>query len=429
MITATLDLAVAEPRSNGIWDYISPSRLNLWLRCPLAFKLRYVDGVHTPPTANLFLGKQVHDALEVFYRHRHLGVSLPIEAAVQRVADHWEVAIEEQQMRFASVDAELALQQQAQDLVRLYLQNMADSDDTPLAVETRIEEPLIDPASDENLGIPLLGVMDLILDGRYGSLIVDFKTASRAAAPFEVTHEIQLGRLGLDQRADLQAVQDQIHHTQQRDPQVLAVGRVDQRLLDPRFHRQRGVVTIGHAVQVRADQILGLLPGLQLGIDGNESNVLLFDGRLPAIGDALDSGLDRQRDAQLPVTIKHLQGVMDLLAQEQVACGRRADPVDVPQFEGQRAFQPEVQAAGADVIPDAFATNLCRFRYGSRCDHVGDPFSAASKDTVPSLMAFSVSIRLLASMLLNPASGLANMRPVSVSTWRTPRPRMLRANW
>ncbi len=34
--------------------------------------------------------------------------------------------------------------------------------------------------------------MDLILDDRDGPLIVDFKTASRAAAPFEVTHEIQL---------------------------------------------------------------------------------------------------------------------------------------------------------------------------------------------------------------------------------------------
>ncbi len=42
------------------------------------------------------------------------------------------------------------------------------------------------------LGIPLLGIADLVLDERDGPLIVDFKTASRSAAPFEVAHEIQL---------------------------------------------------------------------------------------------------------------------------------------------------------------------------------------------------------------------------------------------
>ena len=34
----------AEPRG-GVWEYISPSRLNLWLRCPLAFRLQYIDGI------------------------------------------------------------------------------------------------------------------------------------------------------------------------------------------------------------------------------------------------------------------------------------------------------------------------------------------------------------------------------------------------
>ena len=69
---------------------------------------------------------------------------------------------------------------------------MANSTDTPLAVETTLEQPLIDPANGEDLGIPLPGIADLVLDERDGPLIVDFKTASRAAAPFEVTHEIQL---------------------------------------------------------------------------------------------------------------------------------------------------------------------------------------------------------------------------------------------
>lgn len=192
MIASQLESPAAEPRSDGVWDYISPSRLNLWLRCPLAWKLHYIDGIRTPPTPALFLGTRVHDALELFYRHRQLGAALPVEAAVTRIADTWEEAIEAEGMQFGSVAAELQLKQQAAALVTMYLKQMADSNDIPLAVETTLRQPLIDPATGQELGISLLGILDLILDDCDGPLIVDFKTAAKSAAPFEVTHEIQL---------------------------------------------------------------------------------------------------------------------------------------------------------------------------------------------------------------------------------------------
>ncbi len=60
MIDLQTQSGQASQRSGGVWDYISASRLNLWLRCPLAFKCRYIDGIRTPTTLSLFLGKQVH---------------------------------------------------------------------------------------------------------------------------------------------------------------------------------------------------------------------------------------------------------------------------------------------------------------------------------------------------------------------------------
>ncbi|MCY2993300.1 MAG: PD-(D/E)XK nuclease family protein, partial [Planctomycetota bacterium] len=62
----------------------------------------------------------------------------------------------------------------------------------PIAVETSPEAPLIDPVTGEDLGVPLLGVVDLIQDDEYGPRICDFKTAAKSATPFEITHEIQL---------------------------------------------------------------------------------------------------------------------------------------------------------------------------------------------------------------------------------------------
>ena len=48
----------------------------------------------------------------------------------------------------------------------------------------------------EDLGIPLLGIADLVLAGDEGPVVADFKTSSRSAAPIEVTHEIQLTSYG-----------------------------------------------------------------------------------------------------------------------------------------------------------------------------------------------------------------------------------------
>jgi putative RecB family exonuclease len=52
---------------------------------------------------------------------------------------------------------------------------------------------LIDSWSGEDLGIPLLGVMDLVLEQDTGPLIVDFKTAARTDRCPSLSHEIQLG--------------------------------------------------------------------------------------------------------------------------------------------------------------------------------------------------------------------------------------------
>jgi len=191
----SVDLPVLErPQQTdpGVWSYVSPSRLNLWLRCPLAWKLRYLDGVRTPTTPALFLGQRCHAGLEAYYRHRMLGVTLSADDVVSRMEAGWTDAVAEAAIEFDSAAGEAALKTQAGDLVRAYLQQLPADEPRPLAVEATMEAPLVDPASGEDLGIPLLGIADLVLPGEEGPTIVDFKTSSRSAPPFEVTHEVQL---------------------------------------------------------------------------------------------------------------------------------------------------------------------------------------------------------------------------------------------
>ena len=44
----------------------------------------------------------------------------------------------------------------------------------------------------ENLGLPLVGVIDLVIDDPSGPVVCDFKTSSKSGSPLETAHEIQL---------------------------------------------------------------------------------------------------------------------------------------------------------------------------------------------------------------------------------------------
>lgn len=191
MSTATL-IQESRPAQGGVYSYISPSRLNSWIRCPLSWKLHYIDGLRTPTTPSLFVGQIVHSALEELYRHRMLGLALSEEELERRMLDGWAQAIDESEMKFADSAEEQASQRQAIDLVKAYVRQLPADEPKPLAVEVTLESPLVDPATGEDLGVPLLGVIDLVLGGQEGAQVVDFKTSSKSAMPHEITHEIQL---------------------------------------------------------------------------------------------------------------------------------------------------------------------------------------------------------------------------------------------
>jgi putative RecB family exonuclease len=201
-----MTMVLAEPKTEpqsrgGLWDYISPSRLNLWLGCPRAFEFRYVKGIHTPTSPSLFIGKQVHAALELHYRHRQLDLLLPSDEILTRMRDEWIAAAEEEHVAFAKEGDSDKLMEKACTLVLAYLAQIPDDEPRPLAVETMLEVPLIDTETGVDLGIPMRGIIDLVLDERDGAVICDFKTAASSQQPLEVCHEIQLGCYALMYRA------------------------------------------------------------------------------------------------------------------------------------------------------------------------------------------------------------------------------------
>jgi len=177
----------------GLQDYVSPSRLALWLKCPLAFKLRYVDGIRTPPTQNLFLGKRVHDGLEFYYRHRQAGATISVKEVAEHIDRHWGDAADEEQVLFKAATESEKLLVKCQDLVACYLNRFADSDEHVLGVELAMTTALADPFTGEVIPMPMVGVVDLLIETDAGAVLVDFKTAARGGEPIEQQYEIQLG--------------------------------------------------------------------------------------------------------------------------------------------------------------------------------------------------------------------------------------------
>ncbi|MCA9124937.1 MAG: PD-(D/E)XK nuclease family protein [Planctomycetaceae bacterium] len=203
MISTAPDRNGVQERSSDVWSYISPSRLNIWLKCPVAFKLRYIDGIRSPTTPSLFLGKAVHAGLECYYRHKQVGTELEANDVVLRLDACWEALLAEDNMTFTSTSDETKLKQQAAVLIGAYLSQLSE-EPTPMAVETTLQEPLVDLFTGEDLGIPLLGVVDLIVPSENGAVVVDFKTAAKSGPPTEKVHEVQLSAYSYLYRATTQ---------------------------------------------------------------------------------------------------------------------------------------------------------------------------------------------------------------------------------
>ena len=176
----------------GLWSYISASRLNLWSKCPLAFRFRYVDGIVTPTNVNLFLGKVVHAALEAYYRHRQIGLIPNPDDAENFVQSAWEMVSGEDLILWNSEEDSAKCRDQAVGLVQAYIKEYADQPERIIAMESSLETSLVDPDSGEDFGIPLFGIVDLVLEQDGVLTLVDFKTAASASMICEQSHAVQL---------------------------------------------------------------------------------------------------------------------------------------------------------------------------------------------------------------------------------------------
>lgn len=157
---------------------LSPSRVESFLSCPLAFRFRSLDGLPDPPTVATLRGTMVHRALEIF----HADTSQPrdqerldgcVTTMLEEFRDHPDTV-----HLGLSDDAYDDLARQCRRLSAGVFEMEDPEQVQPVGLELRIEAP-VGP-------VVLRGIIDRLERDQTGNLIVtDYKTGRAPGAGYE----------------------------------------------------------------------------------------------------------------------------------------------------------------------------------------------------------------------------------------------------
>ncbi len=157
---------------------LSPSRVESFTSCPLAFRFANIEKIDDPPTIHTTRGSLVHRALELAYLH-------PAEARTPSVFEaSVEAAIAEYHLlpdltRLALTPDEIsAFEQQCRALIQNYLRMEDPQAVKPIGLELRLSATVGD--------LTLRGIIDR-LELRNGELVVtDYKTGRAPTVNWEL---------------------------------------------------------------------------------------------------------------------------------------------------------------------------------------------------------------------------------------------------
>jgi CRISPR/Cas system-associated exonuclease Cas4 (RecB family) len=166
---------------------ISPSGINLFLTCPYAFKLKYIDKLEIPQQENSFLitGKLVHKSLELYFKDKMENKNNDLKPS-----DYLKLATEDfKHINYFQLDEAI---EEADHYLTLY--SSVAKQLKPLASEEYFELELSDT-------LLLRGVIDLIAQEGKGRALIDFKT-TRSQVKDNYKYTLQLSLYSLTNKAD-----------------------------------------------------------------------------------------------------------------------------------------------------------------------------------------------------------------------------------
>lgn len=160
---------------------VSYSRVNTYFRCPLVYKLKYIDGIEKPTPSSMMFGKVIHEVLSELKDHsyKELLSEVTDDGLVEWVWNEIE-ANSSKGVQYKEKESREKLRAECADLVAKYLNHCIITEKELSISNTEIEYKtyLVNPNNGEiNKDIEVIGYIDAIT---YDGTLVEYKTSSRS---------------------------------------------------------------------------------------------------------------------------------------------------------------------------------------------------------------------------------------------------------
>jgi len=236
--------------------HVSYTQLDTYLRCPLRYRLRYVDRVEPDfVPAALALGSGIHGAAAFLFRGIAGGTRPDVADVRAYFASLWTLETTHRPIRFGEKDTPDSLLDLGTRMLAVLCAEVPDATDV-VAVESAFAVPLVDQASGAVLDRDLVRTLDLVERAPDGGLIVvDLKTAARKYTDLQVEASLQLSIYsyasamnGLADEDDLRLRFDVLTKTKQ--PELHRYWTTRDRAANVRFYRLAAEVLAAVEVSV-----------------------------------------------------------------------------------------------------------------------------------------------------------------------------------
>jgi putative RecB family exonuclease len=163
-------------------NHISVTQIKMFLRCPLQYKFRYIDGLKIPPAGAMVLGRSVHKGIEENYKQKKDSkIDLPLNKVLEIFSESFDRAQKEEEINWEE-DTPAEIKDTGIELLKVYQKDIAYKIQ-PVLVEEGFELEF------ENVAYTLKGYLDLIDQDK---IIRETKTSKRSYALDAALTDIQL---------------------------------------------------------------------------------------------------------------------------------------------------------------------------------------------------------------------------------------------
>ena len=155
-------------------SYLSVSAVKTFMKCPLAYKAKYIDKLpENSVSSALAFGRSIHASVEIWFRARLEGMTEPTtDDLLSEFWDEWKACEQEKEVRLGKNEDVAKVADTAARVIEAFTDSdAARPEGSIVGIEEELRAPLLANVPD------VLGRLDLAVESDDVIKVVDFKTA------------------------------------------------------------------------------------------------------------------------------------------------------------------------------------------------------------------------------------------------------------